>query len=396
MTNKNFTPTNDGFYGSFGGAFVPDILQNNINKLKAAYFHLSKTDEFKAELRTLLRDYVGRPSPLYFSQSLSEMYGVKVYLKREDLNFTGAHKINNTLGQILLARYMGCKKIIAETGAGQHGVATATVCALLGMECRIYMGATDINRQRPNVDKMQLLGAEVVAVTAGSGTLSDAVDAALQSWCEHPSDYFYLLGSAVGPHPYPQMVAEFQSVISEEIAAQLMQSERRDAPDAVIACVGGGSNAAGAFYHFIDNPAVRLVAAEAAGHGIASGFTAASMTLGREIVLHGARTLVITDSDGKAAQPYSISAGLDYPGVGPLLASMAVEGRIEVVAITDKQAVGSAIDMIKREGIFPAIESAHALAALPQVASTLSNGSIVVINLSGRGDKDMELYLSQN
>lgn len=394
MKNTNFTPNNEGFYGQFGGAFVPEMLQANISNLKKAYSELSQTQKFKDELSALLRDYVGRPSPLYLSKKLSDKYGVRVYLKREDLNFTGAHKINNTLGQILLARHMGCKKVIAETGAGQHGVATATVCALLGIGCRVYMGELDIDRQEPNVRKMRMLGAEVIPVTQGTATLSDAVDAALSEWCAHPDEYYYLLGSAVGPHPYPQMVADFQSVISAEIRNQLQAKEGRETPDAVVACVGGGSNAVGAFYHFIDQPSVRLVAAEAAGLGVESGKTAASMTAGVPMVLHGSRTMVLPDQEGNAAEAYSISAGLDYPGVGPLLASMAAEKRMEVVAVTDDQAVKAALELIKHEGIFPAIESSHALAALGEVTRNMPKDSIVVVNLSGRGDKDMKMYLS--
>lgn len=395
MNTQNFKCDKNGYYGRFGGAYVPEALSRNIDALCKSYAEIASTQEFQDELNALLRDYVGRPSPLYLSSYLSERYDLKIYLKREDLNFTGSHKINNTLGQILLAKRMGCKSVIAETGAGQHGVATATVCALLGIGCRIYMGALDIERQRPNVEKMRMLGAEVVAATEGTGTLTDAVNMALAAWVANPDEYYYLLGSAVGPRPYPEMVTHFQSVISEEIRKQLLEKEGSEFPSAVVACVGGGSNASGAFFHFIDQSDVRLIAAEAAGHGIQSGMTAASMTLGREMVLHGANTLVITDQNGEVAEPYSISAGLDYPGVGPLMSSMAVEGRMEVVAVSDKEAVAAALGLIGGEGIFPAIESSHAIAALEAIAPTLEKGSVVVVNLSGRGDKDMDMYLKQ-
>ncbi len=392
-TTNPYTCNENGYYGRFGGSFVPESLEANIQHLSSMYHQIRDTPEFTEEFNRLLRDYVGRPSPLYMSEELSKKYNLKVYLKREDLNFTGSHKINNTVGQILLAKKMGCTRVIAETGAGQHGVATATVCALLGMECQIHMGAVDIERQMPNVEKMRILGAEVVAATAGTATLSDAVDSALMEWAQNPQKYYYLLGSAVGPHPYPKMVTDFQSVISKEIRAQLLEQEQCELPAMVIACVGGGSNASGAFFHFIESPQVRLVAAEAGGLGLESGKTAASMSQGKEMVLHGANTLVISDENGGVAEPYSISAGLDYPGVGPLMASMSAEGRMEVVAIEDKEALEAAKNLIKNEGIFPAIESSHALAALDKVAPSLQQGSVVVINLSGRGDKDNELYL---
>lgn len=386
------TPKN-GFYGPFGGAFIPEALVPNINKLQNAFDTYAKSEEFLEEFRWLLKNYVGRPSPLYFSKKLSDKYGAKIYLKREDLNHTGAHKINNTLGQILLARTMGAKRVIAETGAGSHGVAVATVCALLDLECVVYMGAVDIERQRPNVDRMEFLGAKVVAATSGAQTLTDAVNEALGDWCNNPNDTFYLLGSAVGPAPYPEMVAYFQSVISEEIRAQLFEHEGREEPDMVIACIGGGSNAMGAFYHFIDSPAVRLVAAEAGGLGVETGRTAATLSLGKEGILHGSRSICLQDANGEVLEPYSLSAGLDYPGIGPLAAYMHSEGRMEAVAITDDEALQAAFELSQSEGIIPALESAHAFAALNRVA--LPNGGVVVVNLSGRGDKDMETYLKK-
>lgn len=392
MDNKRDIIIDDnGFYGRFGGAFIPEVLRPNIDALTTAYTEALADPEFMAEYDRLLRHYVGRPSPLYKAPRLSARYGASIYLKREDLNHTGAHKINNAIGQVLLARRMGKRRIIAETGAGQHGVATATVCALLGMECTIYMGAVDIERQRPNVERMRMLGADVVAATSGGATLTDAVNEALACWCERPDETFYLIGSAVGPHPYPAMVARFQSIISEEIKAQLLELEGRQDPDAVIACIGGGSNAAGAFYHFIDSPTVRLIAAEAAGKGLESGLTAASITLGDEEVLHGSRTLVIKDDEGHIREPYSISAGLDYPGIGPLQAYLAAEGRTEVVAVTDDEALKAGFLLTRLEGIIPAIESAHALGALDHVS--FKPGDVVVINLSGRGDKDLATYL---
>lgn len=381
----------DGFYGEFGGAFVPSMLRKNILELQKSYKVISESETFKQEYDKLLRDYVGRPSPLYYAAHLSEKYGARIYLKREDLNHTGAHKINNTIGQILLAKQMGKKRIIAETGAGQHGVATATVCALMGMECCVYMGALDVERQLLNVKKMEMLGAKVIAVTAGSRTLTDAVDAALKEWCDHPEDTFYLIGSTVGPHPYPDMVAKFQSVISKEIRKQLLEHEGRETPDYVIACVGGGSNAAGAFYHFLDDEQVGLIIAEAAGKGVDSGKTAATATIGKEGVLHGSRSLIMLDGEDQVIEPYSISAGLDYPGIGPLHAHLAVSGRAKIHAITDDQALAAAMELTKLEGIIPAIESSHALAVLS--TRTFTSDDVVVINLSGRGDKDMDTYL---
>ena len=390
---KKYDVTLEGYYGRFGGAFIPDVLYANVENLRRAYLREMADPGFQQEFESLLRDYVGRPSPLYLAKRLSERYGAKIYLKREDLNHTGAHKINNTIGQILLARRMGKTRIIAETGAGQHGVAAATVCALMDMECVVYMGATDIARQRPNVEKMEMLGAKVVSVESGNKTLKDATNEAIRDWCCNPRDTYYIIGSTVGPHPYPDMVARFQSVISQEIRRQLLEKEGREEPDYVIACVGGGSNAAGAFYHFINSPSVRLIAAEAGGEGIDSGRSAATIRLGREGIIHGARTLVMQTEDGQILEPYSISAGLDYPGIGPLHAYLAEEGREEVVAIDDDQALEAAYRLTRTEGIIPALESAHALAVLEQMHFAPTD--IVVVNVSGRGDKDMETYIRE-
>jgi tryptophan synthase beta chain len=380
-----------GFYGKFGGAYIPEILYKNVQNLKEAYYHYIADPEFNKEFEELLKNYVGRPSPLYLAPRLSEYYKTNIYLKREDLNHTGAHKINNAIGSALLAKRMGKKRIIAETGAGQHGVATATVCALMGLECIVYMGAVDVERQQPNVERMKMLGAKVVAVTSGNKTLKDATNEAIRDWCCNPSDTFYIIGSTVGPHPYPEMVARFQSVISSEIRVQLKEQLGRELPDYVIACVGGGSNAAGAFYHFIDEPSVKLIAAEAAGHGIDSGESAATIHLGREGIIHGSRTLVMQTEDGQITEPYSISAGLDYPGIGPLHAFLASSGRSEVLAITDEQALRAAYRLTALEGIIPALESAHALGVLDQ--KQFKSDDIVVLNVSGRGDKDMATYL---
>lgn len=390
---KKYDVTLEGYYGRFGGAFIPEVLYANVENLRRAYLRKMADPGFQQEFESLLRDYVGRPSPLYLAKRLSERYGAKIYLKREDLNHTGAHKINNTIGQILLARRMGKTRIIAETGAGQHGVAAATVCALMDMECVVYMGATDIARQRPNVEKMEMLGAKVVSVESGNKTLKDATNEAIRDWCCNPRDTYYIIGSTVGPHPYPDMVARFQSVISQEIRRQLLEKEGREEPDYVIACVGGGSNAAGAFYHFINSPSVRLIAAEAGGEGIDSGRSAATIRLGREGIIHGARTLVMQTEDGQILEPYSISAGLDYPGIGPLHAYLAEEGREEVVAIDDDQALEAAYRLTRTEGIIPALESAHALAVLEQMHFAPTD--IVVVNVSGRGDKDMETYIRE-
>lgn len=392
---QHFLPVDDeGYYGRFGGAYIPEILHANVENLKEAFYHWADDEEFKAEFDDLMRNYVGRPSPLYHARRLSEYYNTNIYLKREDLNHTGAHKINNAIGSALLARRMGKKRIIAETGAGQHGVATATVCALMGMECIVYMGATDVARQRPNVERMKMLGAKVVAVTSGNKTLKDATNEAIRDWCCNPSDTFYIIGSTVGPHPYPEMVARFQSVISEEMLRQVPQLTGKELPDYVVACIGGGSNAAGAFYHFIDRPEVQLVAVEAAGLGVDTAETAASMACGAEGIIHGSRTMVMQDADGQIIEPYSISAGLDYPGVGPLHAYLHSTGRAEVLAATDRQALDAAYRLTRLEGIIPALESAHALAALD--IKKFAPSDVVVVNLSGRGDKDLETYLKYN
>ena len=388
---KNFNVNNDGYYGRFGGAYVPEILHANVENLRNAYLQMIGDDSFQKEFHDLLRDYVGRPSPLYYARRLSQRYGAKIYLKREDLNHTGAHKINNTIGQILLARRMGKTRIIAETGAGQHGVATATVCALMDMECVVYMGATDVARQQPNVEKMEMLGATVIPVESGNKTLKDATNEAIRDWCCNPRDTYYIIGSTVGPHPYPDMVARFQSVISQEMRKQLLEKEGREEPDYVIACVGGGSNAAGAFYHFLYSPQVKLIAAEAAGKGVDSGESAATIHLGKEGIIHGSRTLVMQTEDGQITEPYSVSAGLDYPGIGPLHAYLSDEGRAEVLAVTDDEALDAAFRLTSMEGIIPALESAHALAVLEM--KKFNPEDVVVINLSGRGDKDMKTYI---
>lgn len=381
-----------GFYGKFGGAYIPEILYANVDNLRKAFNECVNDPSFIAEYEALLRDYVGRPSPLYFARRLSELYGTNVYLKREDLNHTGAHKINNAIASVLLARRMGKTRIIAETGAGQHGVATATVCALLGLECVVYMGATDVARQQPNVQRMKMLGAKVVPVESGNKTLKDATNEAIRDWCCNPRDTFYVIGSTVGPHPYPMMVAYFQSVISREIKSQLSDAIGRDYPDYVIACIGGGSNAAGAFYHFINDSRVNLIAAEAGGHGVDSGETAASIMRGHEGIIHGSRTMVMQTPDGQIVEPYSISAGLDYPGVGPLHAHLADIGRAKVVAVDDDEALQAAYRLTRLEGIIPALESSHALAVLDKLS--FRPDDVVVINLSGRGDKDMATYIS--
>ncbi len=389
---SSFQIDSNGFYGKFGGAFVPDVLLPNIQALQEAYLPIIESEDFQREFHQLLRDYVGRPSPLYYARRLSEKYGAKIYLKREDLNHTGAHKINNALGQILLAKRMGKKRIIAETGAGQHGVATATACALMGMECSIYMGALDVERQHVNVERMRMLGATVVPAESGNKTLKDAVNEALMAWCERPEDTFYLIGSAVGPHPYPDMVARLQSVISKEIKGQLMEKEGRDYPDYLMACIGGGSNAAGAMYHYLDDERVKIVLGEAGGLGKDSGSTAATINIGSEGVLHGSRTLVIQTPDGEVQEPYSISAGLDYPGIGPLISHLADQNRAEVLSINDDEALRAAFELTRLEGIIPALESSHALALLPHL--NLQAEDVVVINVSGRGDKDISTYLA--
>ena len=381
-----------GFYGEFGGAFIPEMLYPNVEELRQQYLSITAEPSFQEEFHALLKEYVGRPTPLYFAKRLSEQFKTKIYLKREDLCHTGAHKINNTIGQILLAQRLGKTRIIAETGAGQHGVATATVCALVGLQCIVYMGEIDIERQAPNVARMKMLGAEVRPATSGSKTLKDATNEAIRDWINNPVDTFYIIGSVVGPHPYPDMVARFQSVISEEIQKQLLEHENRENPDYVIACVGGGSNAAGAFYHFLDNENVKLIAVEAAGKGVDSGESAATSILGKIGVIHGSKTLLMQTQDGQITEPYSISAGLDYPGVGPMHSHLFQTKRADFIAITDDDAMKAGIELAKTEGIIPAIESAHALAVLHQ--KKFKPQDIVVINLSGRGDKDLNTYIN--
>jgi tryptophan synthase beta chain len=379
-----------GYYGDFGGAFIPEMLHANIDELANRYLDIIYQPEFQAEFDQLLADYVGRPTPLYFAQRLSNKYQTQVYLKREDLCHTGAHKINNTIGQILLAKRIGKQKIVAETGAGQHGVATATVCALMGMDCIVYMGKHDMERQKPNVDRMRMLGAKVVAATCGSQTLKDATNEAMRHWINHPEDTHYIIGSVVGPHPYPDMVARFQSVISKEMRAQLLEKTGNENPTAVIACVGGGSNAAGAFYHFLDEPAVQLVAVEAAGKGVDTGQSAATTYLGTPGILHGSKTIIMQTEDGQVVEPYSISAGLDYPGIGPMHAHLFASGRGKFVSVTDDEAIHYAFEVSRLEGIIPALETAHAFAALEKLP--WKPDDVVVINLSGRGDKDLAAY----
>lgn len=388
---KTFQVDENGYYGPFGGAFIPEILHKCVEELRENYLPIMESESFQKEFNLLLNDYAGRPSPLYFAPRLSERYGCKIYLKREDLNHTGAHKINNTIGQILIAQRMGKSRIIAETGAGQHGVATATVCAMKNMECIVYMGKTDVERQYTNVQKMRMLGAEVRPVTSGNMTLKDATNEAIRDWCCHPSDTHYIIGSTVGPHPYPDIVARLQSVISKEIRGQILEKEGRDYPDYLIACVGGGSNAAGTVYHYIDDDRVKIVLAEAGGEGITSGRSAATIQLGRVGIIHGSRTLVMQNEDGQIEEPYSISAGLDYPGIGPIHANMAKEKRARVLAINDDEALKAAFELTRLEGIIPALESAHALGALPKIK--FKPNDVVVLTVSGRGDKDIETYI---
>jgi tryptophan synthase beta chain len=388
----SFQADKKGYYGIFGGAYIPEMMFQNIDNLQKCYLEIIESDDFKKEFRQLLRDYAGRPSPLYYSERLSLQYNSKVYLKREDLNHTGSHKINNTIGQILLAKRLGKSRIIAETGAGQHGVATATVCAREGLKCIIYMGALDVSRQAPNVEKMEMLGAEVRSVNSGNKTLKDATNEAIRDWINHPTDTHYILGSVVGPHPYPDMVARFQSVISEEMKYQLNEQTGRSEPDYIIACVGGGSNAAGAFYHYLDHPKVKLIAVEAAGKGVDSGESAATTVLGHPGVLHGSLSLIMQTDDGQIIEPYSISAGLDYPGIGPMHANLFVSGRAKFLNATDEDALKAAFNLTRKEGIIPALESAHAIAALEKI--DFKEDDIVVVNISGRGDKDMEAYLA--
>ena len=381
----------NGFYGEFGGAFIPEMLYPNVEELRTRYLDIIGEPSFQAAFRKLLRDYVGRPTPLYLAERLSEKYGSRIYLKREDLCHTGAHKVNNTIGQILLAKRLGKTRIIAETGAGQHGVATATVCALMGLPCVVYMGEVDIARQAPNVARMKLLGAEVRAATSGSRTLKDATNEAIRDWINNPVDTHYIIGSVVGPHPYPDMVARFQSVISEEIQLQLQQAEGRPDPDYLVACVGGGSNAAGAFYHYLDRPQVKILAAEAAGKGVDSGESAATSALGRVGIIHASKTLLMQTDDGQITEPYSISAGLDYPGVGPMHAHLFATGRAEFIPVTDAEAMEAGRELAELEGIIPAIETSHALALLAK--GSIPGGSLSVLNLSGRGDKDLQTYI---
>lgn len=392
--NTPYSIDKNGYYGEFGGAYIPEILHKCVDDLRNSYLGIIESESFKKEFDQLLRDYVGRPSPLYFAKRLSEKYGCKLYLKREDLNHTGAHKINNTIGQILLARRLGKKRIIAETGAGQHGVATATVCALTNMQCIVYMGKTDVERQQINVEKMKMLGATVIPVTSGNMTLKDATNEAIRDWCCHPEDTYYLIGSTVGPHPYPDMVARLQSVISEEIGKQLLEKEGRNYPDHLIACIGGGSNAAGTIYHYINDERVKITLAEAGGKGIDSGMTAATIQLGKIGIIHGSRTFVIQNEDGQIEEPYSISAGLDYPGIGPMHAHLAAQKRATVLPVNDDEAIEAAYELTRLEGIIPALESSHALGVLRQL--TFKPDEIVVLTVSGRGDKDIETYLSFN
>lgn len=380
-----------GYYGEFGGAFIPEMLYPNVEELRQNYLKLTAEPEFQKEFDSLLKEYVGRPTPLYFAKNLSEKYHAKIYLKREDLCHTGAHKINNTIGQILLAKRLGKTRIIAETGAGQHGVATATVCALMGLECIVFMGEVDIKRQAPNVARMKMLGAEVRPALSGSRTLKDATNEAIRDWINNPEDTYYIIGSVVGPHPYPDMVARFQSVISKEIKSQLLEKEGRENPDYVIACVGGGSNAAGAYYHFLDDTEVKIIAVEAAGKGVHSGQSAATSALGKIGIIHGSKTLLMQTDDGQITEPYSISAGLDYPGVGPMHANLFATKRAQFISITDEDAMNAGLALSKMEGIIPAIETSHAFAALDVM--DLQPQDLVVVNLSGRGDKDLQTYI---
>lgn len=384
----------NGFYGEFGGAYVPEILYKCVHDLQEAYIPIIESEEFQSEYKALLKDYAGRPSPLYYAKRMSEKYGCRLYLKREDLNHTGSHKINNTIGQILLAKKMGKTRVIAETGAGQHGVATATVCALMDMKCEVFMGKTDVERQHVNVERMKMLGATVHPVTTGNMTLSDACSEAIRDWCCHPQDTYYLVGSTMGPHPYPDIVAKMQSIISKELKEQLTEKTGRDYPDYLIACVGGGSNAAGTIFHYIDDERVKIVLAEAGGHGIDTDHTAATMKCGTVGIIHGARSLVMQTDDGQIKEAFTISAGLDYPGIGPMHADLAQSGRTKVVAINDDEAIYAGYELTRTEGIIPAIESAHAVAALKKLC--FRSDDIVVLTVSGRGDKDILTYLNYN
>jgi len=388
---KSYQADERGYYGDFGGAFIPEMLYPNVEELRSQYVQIMQEPSFQEEFKQLLKDYVGRPTPLYYAKRFSEKYGTKVYLKREDLCHTGAHKVNNTIGQILMAQRLGKTRIIAETGAGQHGVATATVCALMGLECIVYMGAVDIERQAPNVARMKMLGATVRPAMSGSRTLKDATNEAIRDWINNPVNTHYIIGSVVGPHPYPDMVARFQSVISEETKKQLLEKEGKENPDYVVACVGGGSNAAGLYYHFLDQPEVGIIAVEAAGKGVDTGESAATSALGREGIIHGSKTLLMQTDDGQITEPYSISAGLDYPGVGPMHANLFRSGRGEFISVTDEDAMTAGLELSKLEGIIPAIETSHALAIFE--TRTFKKDDIVVINLSGRGDKDLNTYI---
>ena len=391
ITESIYNVNEKGYYGQFGGAFIPEMLYPNVEELRVSYLSIIAEPAFQEEFQALLKDYVGRPTPLFLAKRLSEKYNTTIYLKREDLCHTGAHKINNTIGQILVAKRLGKKKIVAETGAGQHGVATATVCALMGLECIVYMGEIDIERQAPNVARMKMLGAEVRPAMSGSKTLKDATNEAMRHWINNPVDTHYIIGSVVGPHPYPDMVAKFQSVISEEIRWQLLEKTGKENPDYVIACVGGGSNAAGAFYHFLDDLDTRLIAVEAGGHGISSGMSAATTFLGKMGVLHGSKSLLMQTNDGQVVEPHSISAGLDYPGIGPMHANLWETKRAEFYAITDEEALESALELSQLEGIIPALETAHAIAVLKYMNA--KPDETIVINLSGRGDKDLNTYM---
>ena len=391
MKKDSFYVDERGYYGEFGGAYVPEILYKVVEDLKEAYLPIIESDEFQQEYYQLLRDYVGRPSPLYYATRMSEKYGCQLYLKREDLNHTGAHKINNTVGQILMAKKMGKTRIIAETGAGQHGVATATVCALMNMKCEVFMGATDVERQHTNVERMKMLGAEVHPVRTGNMTLSDACSEAIRDWCCHPKDTFYIVGSTMGPHPYPDIVARMQSIISKELKRQLQEKVGRDYPDYLVACVGGGSNAAGTVYHYLDDERVKIVLAEAGGHGVDTDYTAATMHRGTMGILHGSKMLVMQTPDGQIEEAFTISAGLDYPGVGPMHCNMFQKGRSQVLAINDDEAIRAGYELTRMEGIIPAIESAHAVAALSKLQFKADD--VVVLTVSGRGDKDVETYL---
>ena len=387
---SKYSANDKGFYGDFGGAYIPELLYPNVEELRQNYKQIIATDDFQKQFKSLLKDYVGRPTPLYLAENLSEKYKAKIYLKREDLCHTGAHKINNTVGQILLAKALGKHRIIAETGAGQHGVATATVCALMGLECIVYMGAVDIERQAPNVARMKMLGATVVPANSGSKTLKDATNEAIRDWINHPKDTHYIIGSVVGPHPYPDMVTQLQSVISKEVKTQLVEKEGRELPDYVIACVGGGSNAAGLFADFMDHEEVGIIGVEASGKGVETNESAATTILGREGIIHGSKTLLMQNTDGQITEPYSISAGLDYPGIGPLHAHLYKTGRGKFVSITDAEAMEAGLELSRIEGIIPAIETAHAFAIFKYLDFKVDD--VLVFNCSGRGDKDLETY----